>query len=352
MVDKKIMKLSGDVLDVINEFEVKYNCKLLYLTKYGSKLYGTDNPNSDTDYKGIFVQAPNKVLLKQDLDHWTSNSNDTNEKNGAEDIDLQLFSVHKFFELVRKGETGALDILFSMFSPSVVYEDTLFTEFIRNNYKEFLNKKLHSFVGYAVGQATKYGIKGTRFKELQSFNEEMHRTGIMAYNGTKLNQFFHQFKAYFKRNNTKYLYMTRAQGPKTLKDPADIDYVEILGKKFSGDITVGYFFDKTIAMEEQFGNRARASTEGVDWKALSHSVRVLHEVEELLDTGFIQFPLQSAEFIKDIKENDNEDDLEGIMEYISTKIDEVKEKLENSNLPEKSDREFMDTIELKMFDRI
>ena len=266
--------------------------------------------------------------------------------------------MHKFFELIRKGETGALDILFSMWSPSIVYADEDFVNLIKNNYSDFLNRKLHSFVGYAVGQATKYGIKGTRFKELQEFNTwfKLHVSTInlsgMKVDDQKLETRFAFFSDYFGAKRTKYLKMTKARGPKTLKEPANIDYVEILGKLYSGDVTVKYFLDRTIKLEEQFGNRTRASTEGVDWKALSHSVRVLHEVEELLDTGFIEFPLKYAEFIKDIKENDNEDDLEGIMEYISEKIDVVKEKLENSDLPEKSNRELMDNIELKMFDKI
>ena len=39
----------------IKNFENQYNYRVVYVTQYGSKLYGTDNPNSDTDYKGIFI---------------------------------------------------------------------------------------------------------------------------------------------------------------------------------------------------------------------------------------------------------------------------------------------------------
>ena len=341
-------ELPKKVKDALVAFEEKHGCRILYVTEYGSKLYGTDNPNSDTDYKGIYVQNNDDILLKKDIDHWTSNSNDTNEKNGSDDIDLQLFSINKFFKLVRKGETGALDILFSMWSPSVVFEDVGFTGAIKDNYKAFLNKELHSFVGYAVGQASKYGIKGSRHKELIEFNKCMNKTleDKSTHLDQKLEDMFEAFEAHFKQFNTKYLKMVEAPGPRTGDhlESNMIDYVEILGKKFSGDITVEYFFDKIKNMEDKAGNRTKASVEGTDWKALSHSVRVLHEVEELLDTGFIKMPLTTSEYIKTIKEG--KVSLEVAMKHIDEKLDVVREKLDKSDLPEKSDREYMDKLEL------
>ena len=69
---------------------------------YGSKLYGTDNPNSDTDYKGIFVPNEKDILLKRDIEHYNFNSNDEKTRNSKNDIDLQLFSIYKFFSLLQK----------------------------------------------------------------------------------------------------------------------------------------------------------------------------------------------------------------------------------------------------------
>jgi hypothetical protein len=98
-------------------------------------------------------------------------------------------------------------------------------------------------------------------------------------------------------------------------------------------------------MEEQFGNRTKSSVEGVDWKALSHSVRVINEVEELLDTNFIEFPLKHSKRVKEIKDGNVELDI--VMDYINTKLDIVNEKLANSDLPEQSNKKLMQKIELK-----
>ena len=99
-------------------------------------------------------------------------------------------------------------------------------------------------------------------------------------------------------------------------------------------------------MQLQFGNRAKASAKGVDFKALSHAVRVIDEVEELIDSDFITFPLKNRVFITAIKEG--RESLEDVMDYIDNKLTIVQEKLENSKLPHKSDEIFIDKLLLKL----
>ena len=108
----------------------------------------------------------------------------------------------------------------------------------------------------------------------------------------------------------------------------------------------GYFSEKITEMEVQFGNRSRDSAEGVDYKALSHAVRVINEVEELIDKGFITFPLKNSVYITSIKEGN--ESLEDVMNYLDIKLDEVQEKLEKSTLPDKSDEAFIDTLLLSL----
>src|SRR6185369_4023115 len=56
-------------------------------------------------------------------------------------------------------------------------------------------------------------------------------------------------------------------------------------------------------LDENYGHRARmaATNEGIDWKALSHAVRVGKEAIELLNTGEIIFPRPDAELLLKIK---------------------------------------------------
>lgn len=340
------MNFPKNLQEKVRSFEEKNDCTVLYLTEYGSRLYGTNNEFSDTDYKGVFVQSKEKLLLQQGLEHFTFNSNNSNTKNSSDDVDLQLFSVHKFFQLVKKGETGALDILFSMFSPSVVYENTKFTDLVKNNYKSFLNKNLNSFTGYAVGQASKYGVKGSRFKELLDFN--LYFSSFTTHADDKLGLMFNTFKEYFTLNKTKYLRTVFAPGPKTGKGENLLEYVEVLGKKFSQDVTCSYFFENLKLQESQFGNRTKSATEGTDFKSLSHACRVLLEVEELLVHQKVTFPLLEKDFVYLVKQGSVP--LEEVQNFVDSKLDTVKTLMETTDLPETSDLKLMDTLELQVLD--
>ncbi|SFV65377.1 Thioredoxin, phage-associated [hydrothermal vent metagenome] len=339
-----------DIKNLIEKFENEYSCKVVYITKYGSKLYGTDNPNSDTDYKGIFIPNKNDVLLKRDLEHFNFNSNEKNTKNSKDDIDLQLFSIYKFFNLLKKGETGAMDILFSMFREDTqIYNDQEFTSIIKENYKKFYNRNLHSFVGYCVGQSKVYNVRGERFNELHLFVKKFNSL-VKEQGDKKLELVFPLIDEMFDEYDYKYINYIIADTSRGSGEIKQGKYVEVLGKRFLGTVTVKYFADKITNMEEQFGNRARASAKGVDFKALSHAVRVISEVEELIDNDFITFPLKNRVYVTSVKEGN--ETLEDVMDYLDNKLNIVQGKLENSNLPERSDEVFIDALLLKLIGRL
>ncbi len=72
------------------------------LSLSGSRLYGTDRPGSDYDYRG-FTVAPYEYLLGMQT------FRDTDVK-GA---DHKVFSLQRFFELIKKGDPQATELLFA-----------------------------------------------------------------------------------------------------------------------------------------------------------------------------------------------------------------------------------------------
>lgn len=79
-------------------------------------------------------------------------------------------------------------------------------------------------------------------------------------------------------------------------------------------------------------------------KALSHALRVAIEVEELLLTDFIRFPLQKAERIKAIKMGTVP--VDEALDEIRDILGRVDILLEKCSLPEESDKNFMDEVVL------
>jgi len=331
-------------LEKIREIEKQHNIKIIYTTMSGSKLYGTDNENSDTDYKGIFIPSVEDVLLKRDKSSIDLSTNKTNVKNSKEDVDITLHSIHNYFNQLSKSETGAVDVLFSMFRKDTIIYETPESKLIKDNYKLFLNKNMKSFIGYALGQTKKFGIKGARYNELDSFVKWLN--SIDKDKSIKLENLFDDVKNYIKENNTKYIKFVKAQG----SNNEIWDYVSILGKLFHGNVTLEYFTTRINQLYNQFGNRTKtiASTDSkTDFKALSHAYRVAYEVEELLETNFIKFPLNNKEFIKSIKEG--KQSYEDVVELIQQILENVDVLLLRSKLPEEADKKEIDKILLSYY---
>lgn len=328
---------------VVKEFEKSSGSRVIYVTMYGSKLFGTDSQSSDTDYIGIFIPSHKSIVLKEDLEHYSYSTNDDKSKNSNEDIDLQLFSIYKWFKLLQKGETGAIDILFSLFREDTqILNIAKYTDIIKENYYKFYNKNLHSFIGYCVGQSKIYNIKGARYKELEVFTKDIEKIANSVDKNSKLVTIYKDIEETFKANNFKYIRFVKAQISRGEQELKDGIYVEVLGKRFLSSVSIEYFLEHIVKMESQFGNRAKASADGIDYKALSHAVRVINEVEELLDYNKITFPLNNREYIKKIKYG--HESLESVMNYIDSKLNIVQEKLENSTMSLESDKEFIDSL--------
>lgn len=333
-----------DVLKVLRDFEEKHNVKVLYCTKSGSRLYGTENKNSDTDYKFLFAPAKEDVLLKRDVD-FLKHGADTKVKNGADDVDFDGSSVYKFMKELQKSETGAVDVLFSMFQPkTVVFEDPEFTKVMKENYTKVMNRNMKSFIGYALGQTQKFGVKGARYDELTNFVEFLETLDV-ARDNDKLETLFDETKLFLTQTELKYVKFQMAPGPRGNGGYEDVEYMTVLGKMFEGNVTVGYMKERVLKMFKQFGNRTKtvAATETkTDFKALSHALRVAMEVEELLLTGFVKFPLQKAERLKEVKEG--RADVEEALDEVRDTLGRVDVLLESTDLPEQSDKAFMDSV--------
>ena len=96
--------------------------------------------------------------------------------------------------------------------------------------------------------------------------------------------------------------------------------------------------------------KTKMKKSSVDWKAISHCVRVLLQVEELLTEGKITFPLKDSEFIKSIKYATTNMSYDEIMEMIENKIVNIDNNLlPNSTLREKADYKWIETFILNCY---
>lgn len=118
---------------------------LIYEYMRGSHMYGTNTPESDEDYGGIYM-SPAEQLLGLGLDYQSEIHDETN--------DTVWFELNKFMSLLVKSNPTVLEALFAD-DDCVSYEHPIMTE-IKKHRDIFITKKcFNSFGGYAVEQIRK-----------------------------------------------------------------------------------------------------------------------------------------------------------------------------------------------------
>jgi len=304
---------------VLKEFHSKCpEYQVIFLHISGSRLYGTELPTSDTDYRGIFVPPLEALITKTDIDQWTSSTGNKQSKNSAEDIDLTLWSIHKFLKLLQVGDTNAFDTLFAYKTHAELLRYPLMDKLYEQR-ELYYPESLRSFFGYALGQVKKYSVKGDKLKDVQALISEVH--------------YLLQPPETVKTIGDLQGYLIETENIKWVTDDTNM-YIKILDKRFIQTVRLSEFLEKLQEIESKYGERAKAArdNQSVDWKALYHAFRVLQECEELMTYGTISFPLREAEYLLKVRNQ----------EYTPQECFEMLENMYDSvSLHEKSEANYL-----------
>ena len=300
--------------------------KTIVKMRFGSHLYGTSSPASDTDYKGVFMPALRDVLCGRIKKCVTENTKtDTSKKNSAEDVDTQIYSLHYFIELACQGETVALDMLHA--PDEMILETTPIWGQIRANRWRFYTRNLKSFVGYARTQAAKYGIKGSRLSDCKRALDYLRENEL---GGDIMSDVWNYLPA----------------GEHISKNEAlPVKLYTVCGRSIQSTCKISKGVEILAKYHENYGARAKLAeaNEGIDWKAVSHALRAAFQVKEILTTGDLKFPLAQADYLKTVKAGtlSYKDDVGPRLE---AEMDELEVLTRESTMPEVVDREYWDSF--------
>jgi len=286
--------------------------KILFNGVFGSHLYGLSRPQSDTDYKGLFVPTLEDVVF--------GNFQPVIEKQ-TDDIDTSLYAIGKYFSMLDKGDTVSVDMIHT--PKEFTLNSTPAWDEIQKNRSGIYCKNMRGILGYIKTMSTKYGHKVRRYQEMQELNNWLHvyHDSVRVAETTIPEQIM--------RSDFKYITFT----PHKDNIIANID---ICGSR--NQITCRMEHLKTCLEQKisRYGDRTVVSSHsGGDWKALSHAVRAIIQLEEIIDTRDLVFPLVRADEIMKIKLGQVPQ--EDAVSIITDMYDSVTEKLEASDLPEYND---------------
>ena len=305
--------------------------------RHGSHLYGTNTPSSDEDYKSVHLPAGRSIILgraEQVIEKNTKKNN--NAKNTADDIDDTSYSLQKFLDMVMVGDTVGTEILFA--DKSAIVESTPMWDEILSYKNLYLNRQCKGFVGYCQRQAAKYGIKGSRMAACKDATA-MFNLAVANYpQGTKLGVMDMMLQAFCANHEFSSIVEIPSQ------QGVPISHFECVDRKIPYTASIKEAYNIYSKVYENYGERARAAmnNEGIDWKAVSHAVRVARQAIELLTTWKITFPRPDASELLEIKLGKKP--YSEVSELLESLVAEVNKVAETSPLPDTSDRKFVDSL--------
>lgn len=281
---------------------------IVFSTIFGSHLYGTSTPTSDRDVKQIHKDSLADIILKRGHDNISNNDNTTPKKVEGE-LDFESKELRQYINDCLKGQTYALDLLFS---PKNLWQsESKIWNIIQDNKDKLVTRNIKPFIGYCQGQARKYSDKSTKLDELISFRiflEDKDMSGTLGEAiGNEVLEYKH-IKVYKKFNSSSKQHDDMLQ-------VADSDYP--LHRKLSE--VMRSVRDKV----DSYGKRSQLArvANGCDYKAFYHAFRVCWELEELLTTGKITFPLLRRNELMDIRNQTF--GREAIEEWLTKEIERV-----------------------------
>ena len=76
---------------------------------HGAKVHGYD----DLDIYGCYIEPPTHILGLRSIEHFVWSSGSQRDKNTADDVDVTMYSLHRWGELILKGNPAILHFLYA-----------------------------------------------------------------------------------------------------------------------------------------------------------------------------------------------------------------------------------------------
>lgn len=272
---------------------------VIALVPSGSRLYGTFHEKSDYDFKAIVLPSMDDLLCNKKLQNVKEKpiGIKAQDKMIAGGVETEYLPLQVFLDDFYNGQTYALETAFAI-SQGFYEGDADFKAIIDELLSLFLNRNVKKMMGYAIGQARLYGVKTERYASIKRIIELIQKQ-IMIDGELVTSLIDHPLliTELFTIEHVKFIQIS-THGNDTNK----VDAIDVIGKTYLFTNKLTTIVNSLHIVFEQYGGRVKEfEGEGVDWKALSHAIRITEQVVELCSTCRIVFPRPNAKKLADIK---------------------------------------------------
>ncbi len=340
--------------------ELRQSGHIIFECISGSRAYGLDTPQSDTDIRGVFI-LPKEMYYSMDYVDQISNPSN----------DIVFYELTKFLSLCAKNNPNILEILY-VSEEYVLHEHPVFKE-IRSF--PFLSKKCkQSFANYAYTQIKK--ARGLEKKIVNPIDKE--RKGVLDFcfvyeegKSIGVKQFLNEKG--IDQANCGLSSVPHFRGCFNIFKSTEIPYKGIVKKEDSNDVSTSsipkgekpiglMYFNKDgystyckkykeywdwveLRNEERF-KTTQAHGKNYDSKNMMHTIRLLRVAKEIAEEGKLNVKRPDRDFLLNVKM--------GTYEYddLLAQAEEMKEELntlyENSTLPDQPDLDKVNELLVKV----
>jgi hypothetical protein len=209
---------------------------------------------------------------------------------------------------------------------------------IQANRHRLLTRKYAAFVGYCRTQANRYGIRGSRVAAARAAMEFLAES--MEEHGTTARLEAVADRAEKLTASMEHMLME----DRTQPHGQVIRHWSVCNKLMPYSASIKSAHETMSAVVREYGHRALAAekNEGIDWKAVSHAVRIARQAIELLETGAVVFPRPDAAELVAIKTGQRP--YREVADEIDALLPAVEAAAGRSTLPDKPDLEWIDAF--------
>lgn len=268
--------------DFTPEQRMAWENKILWVI-VGSNLYGTNTPDSDEDYMGIFMPDEDYVvgLKRIDESDLSLKSKKKDGRNDKDAVDDKFYEFRQFVNLALQNNPNVLEVLFVP-DQVIKFTNELGLELLSHADLFPHRGAINRFLNYAYSQKHKMIVKTENYFDLKAAD-----------------QFFSEYvnqetrkKLLVELRDLKLPFLKEKQNHFRIGD-LDFDKTRHLAKIQSIVKDRLLKASSRTKLMEKYGHDTRFS---------SHLVRLMMEGCELLETGRIEFPLKERELVLDIKQ--------------------------------------------------
>lgn len=270
-------ELSSTIFQLANDI-LPENAKLMCVMRFGSHLYGLESENSDLDVKGIYIPYTETGEISWEISHKSYNTN-KDSKNNNDDIDVSLYSIGKYIDLLSKCNLATLDMLHcSPNNENMIYNDENW-HLLYNNRACFYTKQLSRNKVYVRKQIDRYGVSGSKIK---AFYEVLK---LIETNTTE------DTKRLCDIKNIEFMLLKLAENNDNIVvfddfyNSSNIAF-QVSMKSFGPKTQIKHCVSALRKGSEQYANDIVDADNNIyDAKAVAHAVRALYQINDMVMSG-------------------------------------------------------------------